>query len=128
MHAQPYISVHTCISVYIIKYTPAHTYTYNSSPPPPELEGARVPPYKRGSSATLIPKGAIHTHTYIYIYKYAHTYIIYTVMYTHIHIITCTYTRTYNTIIISSIQTNITSRYVALNYIAISEKNVCNIY
>ena len=83
MHAQPCIIVHTCISVYIIKYTPAHTYTYKSSRPP-GLEGAKVPPYKSGSSAPSSPKWAIHTHTYIYMNMHIHTL--------YIHACTPTYT------------------------------------
>ena len=76
-----HVLVYTCISAYIIKYTPAHTYTYESSRPP-ELEGAKVPPYKSGSSAPSSPKGAIHTH--IYMNMYLHTL--------YIHACTPTYT------------------------------------
>ena len=86
-----HVLVYTCISVYIIKYTPAHTYTYKSSRPQ-ELEGANVPPYKIGSSAHSSPKGAIHTHIDIYIYLYMnmHTHTLYIHactphIYTHVH-------------------------------------------
>ena len=116
-----HIYAQACISVYINKYTPSHTYIHYKVPPP---RSKKVPNCHftkwQWQLSTLQHQG---DETYTYIYEHAHTYI-YTRIYTHIHIITCTYMRTYNTMIITSIWTNITSRYVALNYIPVNKKTL----